>query len=375
MGLFDVDVLEESEQLILTPQLPGLLRQVAPQIVIIGASTLPRSSVPGGAAGVAARLAGLGAAAELLSVCGNDLEGVRLRKRLVEHGVDTSGLVVEAGRRTPVHGRASVGLGSIQSSTARALLIGLADRARGADGVLVVDDDTGAAADELCRLVAAQRDDLPALLVNTQDVRSWAVTRPDLMVLTATGAAGAHNHLVRLEDGGSVLLMERQPPYRTWVTSSRTSHAAATAEGFLAAFALGMIGGLPPATSAEFAQAAADVTGTLPGSLVCTTTALSSRLADRCGTILRPSDLHSLVNRHRSAGRRVVTSCGTFDLLHGNEIRPLQDARQHGDVLVVAVLSDEAARRLTGHRPLQSAADRAAAVAMLSCVDHVIITN
>jgi D-beta-D-heptose 7-phosphate kinase/D-beta-D-heptose 1-phosphate adenosyltransferase len=69
-------------------------------------------------------------------------------------------------------------------------------------------------------------------------------------------------------------------------------------------------------------------------------------------------------------------ACGSFDLPHPVDVSYLNQAKRLGDVLVVAVYSDEAVRQFTsGHPPLYSAPERASALATLSCVDHVTITD
>jgi rfaE bifunctional protein nucleotidyltransferase chain/domain len=77
---------------------------------------------------------------------------------------------------------------------------------------------------------------------------------------------------------------------------------------------------------------------------------------------------------HRAAGRRIVFTNGCFDILHAGHVRYLQQARDLGDVLVVAINSDASVRRLKGSgRPVNCEADRASVLAALACVDHVAI--
>lgn len=55
----------------------------------------------------------------------------------------------------------------------------------------------------------------------------------------------------------------------------------------------------------------------------------------------------------RSDGKKLVLVTGFFDLLHEEHINFLQKAKQAGDVLIVAVESDERARELKGEgRPI-----------------------
>jgi rfaE bifunctional protein nucleotidyltransferase chain/domain len=76
----------------------------------------------------------------------------------------------------------------------------------------------------------------------------------------------------------------------------------------------------------------------------------------------------------RGQGRRVALANGCFDLLHVGHVRYLQGARREADLLVVAVNGDGSVRRLKGPgRPILPAEDRAALVAALRAVDHVVV--
>ena len=78
--------------------------------------------------------------------------------------------------------------------------------------------------------------------------------------------------------------------------------------------------------------------------------------------------------RWRDEGKRVVFTNGCFDLLHPGHIRLLEAAREHGDVLIVAVNSDASVRRLKGaQRPVLPEQERAETLAALEAVDAVTI--
>jgi len=70
----------------------------------------------------------------------------------------------------------------------------------------------------------------------------------------------------------------------------------------------------------------------------------------------------------------IVLANGCFDPLHVGHVRYLEDARSHGDFLVVAMNDDAGTRRLKGEgRPVLKEDDRALLVASLRCVDAVLI--
>jgi D-beta-D-heptose 7-phosphate kinase/D-beta-D-heptose 1-phosphate adenosyltransferase len=75
----------------------------------------------------------------------------------------------------------------------------------------------------------------------------------------------------------------------------------------------------------------------------------------------------------RSHGERVVFTNGCFDIIHAGHVNYLEQARQLGDRLIVAVNSDDSVRRLKGRgRPINPADRRMAVLAGLEAVDWVV---
>lgn len=73
-------------------------------------------------------------------------------------------------------------------------------------------------------------------------------------------------------------------------------------------------------------------------------------------------------------GKRVVLTNGCFDLLHAGHIHLLEQARQLGDILIVAVNSDRSVRALKGpDRPVQDESQRAGALVKLDCTSLVFV--
>ncbi len=77
---------------------------------------------------------------------------------------------------------------------------------------------------------------------------------------------------------------------------------------------------------------------------------------------------------HVGTTHAVVLTNGCFDPLHVGHVRYLEDARTHGDFLVVALNNDASTRRLKGEgRPVVGEQDRAQLLAALACVDAVLL--
>lgn len=85
-------------------------------------------------------------------------------------------------------------------------------------------------------------------------------------------------------------------------------------------------------------------------------------------------ELLPIIERLKTAGKRIVFTNGCFDLLHRGHAEYLHRARQLGDVLIVGLNSDNSVRQLKGdERPILPQDDRAYILASLACVDYVFI--
>ena len=92
------------------------------------------------------------------------------------------------------------------------------------------------------------------------------------------------------------------------------------------------------------------------------------------GIIVAPENLEQALAPYREKQQIIVSTNGCFDLLHIGHLRYLQKARSMGDMLVVAINSDDSVQALKGpNRPVTSQDNRAELLAGLACVDMVTI--
>lgn len=98
-----------------------------------------------------------------------------------------------------------------------------------------------------------------------------------------------------------------------------------------------------------------------------------SREGERMGLLIAARELAVLRPTWRTEKKRVVFTNGCFDILHRGHVEYLQKAREHGDLLIVGLNSDDSVRHLKGAgRPIVPQEDRAVILAALRCVDFVI---
>ncbi|MDQ0770835.1 D-beta-D-heptose 7-phosphate kinase/D-beta-D-heptose 1-phosphate adenosyltransferase [Pseudarthrobacter defluvii] len=377
-----------------------------------------RESVPGGAANTAMNLAALGAKVSVAGIIGADDAGEDLRGQLAAAGIDVQHLHTHQDMVTTTKIRISSG-GQVMlrlDDSAKAVpadaLAALAASVRAAverqDAVLVCDYGTGVVADPVRTALAdavgggAAGTNRPLVVVDAHDPRLWAALKPDLVTPNALEAArlldrklpegqervevvgaesaallegtGARAVVVTLDRDGTVLLTPDGVRHRTWARPAAEKQASGAGDTFVAALTLARAAGLPLTASLDLAQSAADVVVHQPGTSVCSTAQLSRYLEAFADTALSADELERQMELHRAQGQRIVLTNGCFDVLHSGHTRYLNQAKQLGDVLVVALNSDDSVRRLKGAgRPINNMADRAAVVAALSCVDYVTV--
>lgn len=89
--------------------------------------------------------------------------------------------------------------------------------------------------------------------------------------------------------------------------------------------------------------------------------------------ILNDEQLLQAINQVRTQGKKIVFTNGCFDILHAGHVHCLQQAKELGDYLVVAVNSDQSIQKLKGPgRPINHLDHRMIVLAGLGMVDWVI---
>ncbi len=84
--------------------------------------------------------------------------------------------------------------------------------------------------------------------------------------------------------------------------------------------------------------------------------------------------LTEIIQGHKKRGERIVLTNGCFDLIHVGHVRYLKEAKDKGDILIVALNSDSSVRKLKGKgRPLLNQEERAEIIASFSFVDYITL--
>ena len=88
------------------------------------------------------------------------------------------------------------------------------------------------------------------------------------------------------------------------------------------------------------------------------------------------SNLTAVVKILKDAGYRIVLTQGVYDLFHVGHKRYLEEAKSHGDILIVGVDTDELTRKRKGpNRPFDRLEDRVEILSGLKSVDILTVRN
>ena len=377
---------------------------------------------PGGAANVAVCLRALKGNVHVFSVIGKDEEGTTLKRYLHEAGCNVSGVLVDPTRPTTIK-RSLVGLAQhrhpqkmfrldyesrepLSADLEDKLLAEIETRLAVVEIVILEDYNKGVCSESFCqRLIALCKGKHRPLLVDPAAIDDYskyrgatAITpnRSEAELATGLGTpidaselhnAGLASKLLReleleavvltLDRHGALLEVEGGRPLHVPTEARHVYDVTGAGDVVIAAMAGARANGLDWLDCVKFANAAAglevEVFGAQPIPLARVQRELLRQQRGLSGKVRTLNELLVELAAHREAGHRVVLTNGCFDVIHAGHVGYLREAKRLGDVLVVAVNSDDEVRRQKGEgRPIYPEADRKEIVAELESIDYVI---
>lgn len=362
----------------------------------------------GGAANVARNLASLGVRCTLVGAVGDDASGHAIRELLGAAGIRAD-LATAEGWRTTLKERVvskhkQLLRMDFEAPLPTAAVREVANRAvphlAAADALILEDYDKGALAQPAALIAKARLHGLPVvadpkfkpfaayrgvdvLKPNRREFEEAVGRWPAESELTQVGARlAAQNAIgaIALTRGEQGLTLVEADGERLDLRSAAVDVYDSTGAGDTVAATLGICAALGwSRTDSAFA---ANVAGGLVCAKFGTATVSRAELNRAIGDhaqhshavdSLPSNQLTTIVASARRYGERIVFTNGCFDILHAGHVGYLNEARELGDRLIVAVNDDESARRLKGTgRPINSLESRVRVLEGLSAVDWVV---
>jgi D-beta-D-heptose 7-phosphate kinase/D-beta-D-heptose 1-phosphate adenosyltransferase len=383
----------------------GETERISPEAPVPVVRTERTEQRPGGAANVALNLATLGAQVSLAAIVGRDDRGRTLSELLVSKGVDcrfqhSAGQPTIHKLRVLSRNQQLIRLDYEESLAAhgKAFAAHFAELAPAAD-IIVLSDYGKGTLSEVEALIASCRRDGKRVLVdpkglNFERYRGASLITPNRGEFEAVvgpwqnetqfEALGERLRdeldlealLVTRGQRGMTLFASGEPPISLPAEAREVFDVSGAGDTVIALMAASLGSGLPLETAAALANLGAGLVVRKIG--VANVTPAELRLAlHRRGMggrgLVSASELELLVEQVRGRGERIVMTNGCFDILHAGHVAYLEEAKNLGDRLIVAVNDDASVARLKGSgRPITPLADRMAVLAGLAAVDWVV---
>jgi D-beta-D-heptose 7-phosphate kinase / D-beta-D-heptose 1-phosphate adenosyltransferase len=393
---------------ILDEYLLGDCSRISPEAPVPVLKVDASRHVLGGAANTAANIVSLGGHATLIALVGDDEGGRTLRRCARDAGVDLLG--VDHGlstlRKTRVVGQhqqiVRLDYEDIQTPgpALEAEILKLFDASVGACDIVVISDYAkGFLSSSIAQAIIRRAHDLKLEVVVDPRPQhrdfykgcdyltpNWKESRALLRLPDAEPSPEAVGNVARelaAELGTNVVLTlgahgilfhDRKAGHQfSLPTLAReVFDVSGAGDTVVAAFALARASGADHEMAVSLANRAASV---VVGKFGTATVTPEEILQDTDALRLVPRlALSQLAATLRAKGKRIVTTNGSFDLLHNGHLYLLNEARQRGDVLIVGLNSDTSVRSYKGpNRPIVTERRRAEMLLALRMVDYVHI--
>jgi D-beta-D-heptose 7-phosphate kinase/D-beta-D-heptose 1-phosphate adenosyltransferase len=392
----------------------GRVERISPEAPVAVVAVERETRTLGGAGNVVNNLAALGARVEVLGLVGEDNPGHLLKAEMLRLGVGVAGLFTDAARRTSRKTRV---IGASQQvvridretpapappafeSAARDFV---RDRLAGFDALILSDYAKGVLTPRILQdlITQGRRRGYPVVVdpkgadyslyagatVMTPNRREAELAAGvSLSSREAVVEAGARLRetlsleylLITLGAEGMLLFAAGQPALAIPTRAREVFDVSGAGDTVAAVMALGLAQWGDPVLAATLANIAAGVVVGKVGTAPIFRAELARELGQggtRLEEKIRPAgELKLLTSQLQAQGKKVVFTNGCFDLLHGGHIKFLEASRRLGDILVVAVDSDESVRQVKGEgRPVIGEDQRLRILAALEAVDYVTV--
>lgn len=176
---------------------------------------------------------------------------------------------------------------------------------------------------------------------------------------------------------GMTLIQSAQEEYHLPAHAREVFDVTGAGDTVIAVLGAALASGASHITAMKLANLAASLVVSKLGAQTVSVSELEAALNSThslSAGVLSEEELVAAVSEARSQGKKIVFTNGCFDILHAGHVTYLQQAKQLGDYLIVAVNDDDSVKRLNKGpgRPIHPIHQRMAVLAGLGVVDWVI---
>ncbi len=383
----------------------GRVERISPEAPIQVVEVEREERDLGGAGNVVKNIVPWGPRVFFFGVVGNDLEGETVKNMLREIGVDTEGVYVDGNRRTTIKTRVIAESQQvvridkevrdpIDDNAVKHIVSKVMDIKDELDGIIVSDYGKGVVTGRIVRELRKGYDGPITVDPKKRDLSIYKgvnFIKPNKkefseimgfegldLELEEAGKRviekyGLDGLLVTLGKDGMKLFLRDKEPYHIFSTAKEVYDVTGAGDTVISLFSSFLFAGADPILSAEVANISAGIAVSKVGAKPVYPFEFLSIL-EGSGKLLPLEILKEIIDGKRREGKRIVMTSGCFDMIHPGQIIFLKKSKELGDVLVIALNSDESIRRIKGKgRPVLSLEDRVQILSHLSYVDYIVV--
>lgn len=385
----------------------GNTQRISPEAPVPVVHVQKEETRLGGAANVAKNLQCLGLAVELFAFCGQDSEGQLLKQLLLEQGIQ-SHLSAEPGLKTITKLRIlsmhqqlirldfEQGFHEVDKQP----LLDKCHQSFNEARVLIISDYGKGGGHQIGSLITKARQAGLEVVIDPKSsdfslYQGASLLTPNLKEFEAVVGPCLEPHdlekkarqllvthsidaiLVTQGAGGMTLIQQDQSAYHLPAQAREVFDVTGAGDTVVAIVAAGLAAGLDLQSAITWANRGAGiVVGKLGTAVVEPEELIKAAYEENLNALhLGISAVEELIPQVRALqaqGKKIVMTNGCFDILHPGHVAYLNEAKQLGDYLIVAVNDDASVKRLKGPtRPINATKERMAVLAGLKAVDWV----
>lgn len=384
----------------------GNTQRISPEAPVPIVQVKETEERPGGAANVALNLVNLGCHVTLIGIIGDDLSGNILEQQLQDAGVECrlqkiSDFSTITKLRVLGHHQQLLRLDfekALDSLKGQNLLTQLKPLLSHTDALLLSDYGKGTLHHAQGFITQAKKNQIPILIdpksrdfslyrgatvitPNQKEFEAVVGRCSDSTELIAKGNGLMRDHdihslLITQGENGMTLLQQGKDPIHLPTRSREVYDVTGAGDTVISVLAAAMASGESLPAAATLANVAAGIVIKKLGAASVSIPELRramQRNQDSEFGILTEEELMVAIADARAHKEKIIMTNGCFDILHAGHIQYLQQAKELGQRLIVAVNDDDSVRRLKGNaRPMNTLKNRMTVLSALRSVDWVV---
>lgn len=382
----------------------GEVSRISPEAPIQILNAQHKKNTLGGAANCAVNLATLGAETSIYGIVGDDYNGRQLESLLKRYKINTKGILFSKKCSTIVKERIVSNnqqllridfedVNSYNNITKEKIIENIKKDIKKFDSILVSDYAKGLINSEIMGAIKNYKKENTSVIVdprpknkilfkdvtlikpNLKEAIEMSPNKKSIYDIGISLAKELNSNILITKGSEGMSLFTKDLTYKDIPTEAKeVRDVSGAGDTVTSTLTLAICAGATLNQAAVLANHAAGIVISKFGTATVTQRELLNMISSENKKIKDLYELKDIIRDHKKLKKKIVFTNGCFDILHPGHTKFLSESKKLGDILIVALNSDESVRKLKGNgRPIISEKERAEVISSLESVDYVTI--